>query len=78
MARRTDKPVGEDMVAGVSYRRTSAGSTYGGELTWGQADLLIDDFLVDDGESQFVAQGFWRRENGLEVTLFAASSGTSS
>lgn len=76
VARRTDKPVGEDIVGSVSYRRTSADSAYGAEITWGQADLLIDDFLLDDGEGQFVGRAFWRRAGGLEVTVFAASSAT--
>lgn len=76
VARLTDKPEGGDTVAGVRFVRASAASTYGAEVTWGQADLRIDDFLVGNGENQLVGRVFWRRENGLEVTVFGATSAT--
>lgn len=76
VARRTGKPEGEDTVLGVRYARPAASGAYGAEVVWGQADLGIDDYLVDDGEQQLVGRVFWRRENGFEVALFGAASAT--
>lgn len=80
VARQTNKPIGDDIVASVSYQRTSGEQAYGGELTFGQADLASDDFVLPDGEDQFVGRVFWRRggnqAGGLEVSLFAAGSAT--
>lgn len=76
VARLTDKSLGEDVTGSVAYRRAGDAGAFGVEVTFGRADLADDDFLVDDGESQFVGRVSWRRAGGLEVLAFGASSAT--
>jgi len=76
VARRTGKPEGEDTALGVAYARPTSGGAFGAEVVWGQADLEIDDYLVDDGEQQLVGRAYWRREDGFELAVFGAASAT--
>lgn len=76
VVRRTNKPAGEDTLAGIAYRSASSAGSFGAELTWGQADLLDNDFLVGDAENQIVGRVFWRRDNGYEIEVFGGTSAT--
>jgi len=77
VVRHTDKVRGEDSLASIHWETTRpSGWVAGGELTWGQADLGGDGFLVGDDEDQMVVRAFLRLSGGLEFSLLGAQSGT--
>ena len=68
-ARLTDKPVGDDLAAGVRFATTGR-AAWGAEVIWGQADLADDAFLLPDDETQIVGKIFYGHETGLSAELF--------
>ena len=69
-----DTDGGQDIVTSVRLEQNrDNGGRFGGELTYGQADLASDLFLLSDEEDQVIGRFFWQSADGLEVMGFVHS-----
>lgn len=69
----TDKENGEDIVGGLRWDRSlSGGGAFTVDLTFAQADLASDLYVLSDSETQLAFRGSWQSAKGFEVYVTAA------